>query len=294
MEEKKYPYTSETDLHKHIDEVWKASENAKVDESGLGNRVWKRISLSISAQKWRMYRLTTAAVVVIMLSAGLSWYTFSGKEEVLIVNNENKPKHIKLEDGSEIILNRFSTLSYHPSERRKVKLLGEAFFDITKDSLHPFRVETDSLAVMVLGTSFNVYAYRENPDVRVSLYSGKVTIGMANGSQKQLSPGREFVYDFTDAGGYIREFHKKGTIAWTSSSIECSDTPLSELFVKIENYYHIKLLYDADSIQQCRITGTFKIEDDISQLFRLIRFSHNIDFEKKGTDRYQLVSGSCE
>ncbi|UGU16459.1 FecR domain-containing protein [Sinomicrobium kalidii] len=284
----------EIELHKQIDDIWKASEGRDAGDAGLRDRIWKRIRWSVLKQELKTFGTAAAAAIFILLSAGLVREAFFAEQEVRIENRMQRPRHITLDDGSEVILNRHSVISYVPSEPRKVKLYGEAFFDITEDSLHPFRVETDSLRVTVLGTRFNVYAYEKDPDVRVSLFSGKVNIGMENGSRQQLRPGEEFVYDFDRLQGGVREFHEKSPIAWTTSSIECSDTPMQELFTKIENYYDIKLHYDARKIVQCRITGTFKIENDISHFFRIIGFSHDIHFRETGPGEYRVIANSCK
>ncbi|WP_268223982.1 FecR family protein [Sinomicrobium oceani] len=296
MKEKTTPSGNyeESEFHRQAEWVWQSSGNTEPEDEILRDRIWTRIRKSIRKERYAFYRLAAAAVLVVLISVGLGWYLMPGSEEIRIANENNTPRHITLEDGSKVILNRHSSLTYHTSRKRKVRLSGEAFFDISRDTLHPFEIETEVLRVTVLGTRFNVYAYHENPDSRVSLYSGKVSVGAKNGPEEKIYPGEEYQYNFENNRGVVRKFRRENAVSWTSSLIRCNDTPLEDLFIKIENYYGITLVYDPEEVKTCHITGTFKMEDDISGFFRIIGFSHNIHIEKITTGKYRVISDSCK
>src|SRR5690606_7892291 len=107
---------------------------------------------------------------------------------------------LSLPDGTHILLNSDSRLWYNPDFgkdlERVVYLEGEAFFDVAKDTLHPFKIHSGDITTTVLGTSFNVQAFADE-EITVSLVSGKVQIenqSALNDSQIYLKPGEQGVY----------------------------------------------------------------------------------------------------
>lgn len=105
---------------------------------------------------------------------------------------------VTLPDGTKAWLNAASTLSYSRKfgkEERKVKMTGEIYFEVAKvirsdGKRLPFLVETDKHQVQVLGTHFNVKAYKDEPDVKTTLLEGSVKIVSRNGQSVLLRPGQ--------------------------------------------------------------------------------------------------------
>ena len=86
-------------------------------------------------------------------------------------NNSNKPQIITLSDGSSVLLQPNSKLSYpkiFTGNERKVYLSGEGFFEISKNPKKPFFVYANEIVTKVVGTSFRVKAYSDQPDVEVT------------------------------------------------------------------------------------------------------------------------------
>ena len=96
---------------------------------------------------------------------------------------------ITLPDQTEIVLNRYSSLTYPERFRgkdRKVQLQGEAYFEVSKDAAHPFKVETGAIIVQVLGTHFNVEAYPEDTQVKTTLLEGSVSVSLIGKAEESL------------------------------------------------------------------------------------------------------------
>lgn len=70
---------------------------------------------------------------------------------------------------------------------RRVKLIGEAYFEVAKNEKQPFVVETNKMDVKVLGTAFNVNVYEKEPEVVTTLVNGRIQIDNRSGSVKSLS-----------------------------------------------------------------------------------------------------------
>ncbi|HRO45241.1 FecR domain-containing protein [Agriterribacter sp.] len=100
---------------------------------------------------------------------------------------------IKLSDGSHVWLNAGSTIQYpvvFTGNERKVSITGEAYFEVTRNPAKPFKVANNKMEVTVLGTHFNVNAYDDEPNVKVTLLEGAVKI-KHSGFTKVLQPGQQ-------------------------------------------------------------------------------------------------------
>src|SRR5690606_24131288 len=108
-------------------------------------------------------------------------------------------KTLQMEDGTVLTLNAGTTLlvAKDLSEERRLQLVdGEAFFEVRHDTRRPFVVESGPLATTVLGTAFNVAAYRDIQTLRIAVASGKVNVtGQTGAAGDVLERGRALVYD---------------------------------------------------------------------------------------------------
>lgn len=99
--------------------------------------------------------------------------------------------HATLSDGTKVWLNSGSTMrlyKYFSDKERRVRLSGEAYFEVQHNAVRPFVVETDYFTVNDLGTSFNVKAYSKS-EASVALVDGKVAVQVA-GEPVELKPGQ--------------------------------------------------------------------------------------------------------
>ena len=99
---------------------------------------------------------------------------------------------VTLSDGTRVMLNANSTLEYPASfddaEVREVRLKGEAHFEVTKNPHRPFVVKAGEMQTQVLGTIFDVKAYRKDAP-KVTLMQGKVKVSNAD-TEVEMRPGQ--------------------------------------------------------------------------------------------------------
>ncbi|HSI78771.1 MAG TPA: FecR domain-containing protein [Lunatimonas sp.] len=214
------------------------------------NRIWDSHASEIRLPKQipvvPMYRRTwlrIAIVLAIMLFPVYSLYFQKGEiasnetPEVKTITKSNptgQKSLIQLPDGSKVWLNSESRISYQEQfsdSIRSVSLVGEAFFDVVKDTLRPFVVDLESLSVIVLGTEFNVSAFEGDKDLRVTLVEGSVEVSN-NGLNLILTPGTGLRYS-KEKHDYS-EFSKK-------------DNP--ELFYKTTEWRNGKLIFDGGNFE---------------------------------------------
>ena len=189
-------------------------------------------------------------------------------------NRTSKPQLVSLPDGSSVVLQKSSRVSYQKlflDSVRTVTLVGEAYFEVAKDAKHPFVVRTNELFTKVLGTSFNVRAYTSDKNVIVTVRSGRVAVfaHKAGDQSQKLTPSRpdsvvltrnqQLVFARQDAQSIQHRdiIHTantpKGSLL-NAATFRYNATPISEVFRELERVYGISITYDKDALESCHLT----------------------------------------
>ena len=198
---------------------------------------------------------------------------------------------IILPDGSMVKLNANSSIEYPEkfvSGTRHVKLSGEAFFEVTKDSLHPFRIETTHAAVEVLGTSFNVSAYPEADRVEVNVETGKVRFssnGIVPGEHRPavLYAGKRGLLRISDGEIVKSEILTPNYASWFTKIISFQRTPLSEVCKVIGNTYQVNIRPGNPDIGRLLYTANFA-DLNSEYIIEVIARTHHLQIRKYGDE----------
>lgn len=191
-----------------------------------------------------------------------------------------------LPDGSLVWLNAASSLTYSATlnERgvRRVRLEGEAYFQIKKDKSHPFVVETKSQQVQVLGTHFNVNAYPEERDVRTTLLEGSVRVTISEGSQqsKVLVPGQQARVD----GGELNvlSVNTAEVTAWKNGFFEFKRVPLNVIMRDLSRWYDIDIEYADNASREVVMSGYVARSRNISVILERMQATGGVHFRIEG------------
>ena len=167
-----------------------------------------------------------------------------------------------LPDSTKVILNSQSSLSYCKDflKNRNVNLQGEAFFEVVHRKGQPFKVFSEDIEVLVLGTKFNV---NTSDSLRtVALEEGKVSMRIPeSGMNVTLLPNELVVYDPENKHLDKRWFDPKVTLVWKDDVLVLEDIALQKALPKINNYYGVEFILN-DSIAGTKsIKGVFKGKD---------------------------------
>lgn len=154
---------------------------------------------------------------------------------------------ITLPDGTSVKLNSESELQY-PAEFagtfRDVVLHGEAFFNVAHNDQMPFKVKTNGVSVIVLGTSFNVDAYPRSADVRVALAQGKIKINLEAGPDRNrdifLSPDEMIRIDKGSYDYEIQPFKSQEVTAWKDGWLYLKKADFNETVMELERWFGVK------------------------------------------------------
>lgn len=180
-------------------------------------------------------------------------------------NGKATRSYIELADGSKIWLNAASQLTYPEQfdrQSRTVFLEGEAFFDIAANPSRPFIIRLKKGTIKVLGTSFNIKAY-ENEPLQAAVVTGKVAFIPRYEEAKKVSdtilitPDVKVIYA-ANSGTLI----KANTIggedkAWTDGHLIFRNATLEEIAANLERNFNKKVEFEASAPRQFRLTGTF-------------------------------------
>ncbi|NCE72587.1 FecR family protein [Odoribacter sp. Z80] len=182
---------------------------------------------------------------------------------------------LTLADGSEVWLNAGSSLEYPASfegaEERRVQLEGEAFFEVRRDTVHPFYVEFGKReSIRVLGTSFNVNAYADSPVHTTTLVSGKIKY-MAQEIQREvvLCPDQQVCLDCEAGGVNVSEVNAALYSVWKEGWIWFENERLENLVQRLARRYGIEM-YVADRCKDYTFSGKIRYERGMDYIIKLV------------------------
>ncbi len=186
-------------------------------------------------------------------------YSSQAGTEAPVYNRVSTPRGgeytIVLEDGTRVSLNAQSELRYPVAfngKTREVQLMGEAYFEVAPDAEHPFIVKTEGMNIRVLGTTFNVCAYREGK-ARTTLVEGKVKV-RAGQQEHVLAPGQQLSRS-RDGQVEVREVDVSNYTAWRNQRFVFEDYSLEEVLYQLERWYNVTFFIRNESARELRFTG---------------------------------------
>lgn len=153
---------------------------------------------------------------------------------------------IILPDGSQVWLNAGSSLRFPVSfaaAARSVELEGEGYFEIKRDAARPFVVHTDAARVKVLGTHFNVSAYKEDKEWTTTLLEGAVEVSSKNGDRAMLRPGQQASLS-DDKRINLQAVDVAASVAWKNGYFDFRRASLSDIMKQFSRWYDIDVVYN--------------------------------------------------
>jgi len=212
------------------------------------NQEWdKRYAASArgSLRHW-LYRVACVLVIVVCsLACGYSVYHHYIQpipvSQQLAYAARGERTQLVLQDGTHIFLNSQSQITF-PSRfnlrERRVRLNGEAYFEVAKNPHRPFIVEINNAEVTVLGTRFNAKSYANEP-VKVMLDEGSVRFSAPNIEDVTLEPGEMVSYDVEQAIAQVTKTQTQMASAWMNHRIDVDNMSLAELTGILERHYDV-------------------------------------------------------
>ena len=277
-------------------ESWHRSPNESIDgdedisiPSLLEDRIWVNIDRAtggeVTTEKnstWNSFKiLGIAATLLIFIGLGALFFLDSDSN---FGTTAGETKTLVLGDGTKVHLNAASSLEVSKKfneSKREVFLEGEAFFEVTRDENRPFTVTTSSSSTAVLGTQFNLKAYREGVEL-LTLKEGSVSYSRKSSNREDqvlLKPNEQAVMNY----GTI---HKKSVnvhdyLGWMSNILIFNNEPLSEIAKTLERRFDVKIRIDDKVLSSEPFKGKFE-DPLLDMVLEDLGFVMKFDYRKEG------------
>lgn len=251
-----------------------------------------------SVSQGRSWLRYAAAVSVFLVASVLLWRSIRGnlsksdkRALTTIVAPAGSKTLVTLPDSSTVWLNAGSRVSFNSTfgaDNRDIALDGEAFFDVIRNKV-PFNVHTDQFDIAVLGTAFNVKAYRDDDKATATLVRGSLKVKRANlsgtGDEILLAPNdRLTLYKGTAAPsqqGFTVKVDQKVNAeretSWKDGWLSIEGESLNEFAVKLERLYDIRIVFREDSLKNYRFTGRIR-QLSLEQVLKALSLTSPVQF----------------
>lgn len=230
-----------------------------------------------------------AAICIAVLSTWMIMTYQSGKTiaEPLTFEEFSTPSGqramVKLHDGTIVWLNARSRLRY-PNQfactERKVELDGEAFFDVAHNKDIPFIVSTEKLDIEVLGTQFNVFAYKGRNEFMTALIEGSVKLYEPDKkSEAMLMYPNEYI-ELKEGKLVKKQINNSDFLLWKEGIYAFDDLPFKEIAGKLELYYDVTIDIRSKKLENYRFSGKFRQRDGVESALRTMQKIYYFSYHK--------------
>jgi|GEM_PF-1604506 transmembrane sensor len=246
----------------------------------------KTVKLEPSAKNNYLNKLNWILPIAasLLLVAWFSIYQYNNKNHLIIVSTKlHEHKMIKLSDGTSVLMNENTTVSYNRStydQYRTFDLIeGEAFFNVIHNAKNPFKVRIDKIDVDDIGTSFNIR--KEKQKIIVVVNSGVVSLtNKAIGKKVLVIAQQKAIYDIASDKITSGANDERNYKAWTDKNLQFIKTPLVEVINELEGTYGATIYLEDNSLKNKTLTASFN-NQQIDSVLNVISLSLQIKIEKK-------------
>lgn len=230
------------------------------------------IPMKTSRRKWWW---SAAAAVLLLVAGAYLWTSFNNQSSIQTAYGQLGRQ--QLPDGSEVILNANSSISYsngwNKGNEREVWVKGEAFFKVKKTaSKSRFIVHTNQLDIVVTGTQFNVTSRADRSSVMLT--EGSVLIRTKDGKEIRMAPG-DFI-ELSNSQLERKVVKEEAVLAWKDKKIVFDNTSLADVAVFIKDHYGEEIVISDDSLARKTITA-FMPNDNLDVLLKSLEAT--LDFK---------------
>jgi hypothetical protein len=196
---------------------------------------------------------------------------------------------ITLSDGTRVWLNSESQLKYPVSfqkgKYRKVELIyGEAYFEVSRSENHSgdgFKVMNHLQEVEVLGTHFNIKAYKVDHRITTTLKEGKVLVKNNQLKKFYLKPNQQLILNKLTSEVIIKDVNAEEEISWVKGYFNFNNVSLDEITKVLSRWYDVDITTENEEIKDVRFNGVLSKKQDIEFVLKAISNTSNINYEIK-------------
>jgi transmembrane sensor len=225
----------------------------------------------------------------------------SGANQTVIYNKVTVPKgsdvvYLQLSDQTKVWLNAESSIRYpvaFAEDERKVEITGEAYFEVSRQSLPPapsggggaknkrFIVSKGDMHVVVMGTKFNVNSYENEENIRVTLLEGSVKVQQAN-AERTIKPGQQAVLNHKTID-VLNDVDVNAVMAWKEGKFVFNNTNIQLIMRQMERWYDLeKTQYETEGVKQLAFNGAISRYNNASKVLELLEEAGALHFKIQG------------
>jgi transmembrane sensor len=286
------------ELRKTWDLLGTTNPDQAIDVDAEWNNLQAKLRNAGPGKKDSVVLLTFVRIAaVIILVFGISILGIRNFSNKSVKTDIAETEQVILPDGSRVTLNAGSKLGYPKKfgkENRLVALQGEAYFEVERDPSKPFLIEIGDARIKVLGTSFNVRAYKSSEKIEITVTEGKVSL-----YNRKLEQNKVIA-----TAGEKAEYHRYGKqvtkdqntnrnyIAWKTRQLIFEDDSLAEVTKAISEVYHQRIQLGDPELNSCRLTTRFE-DKDLDGVLKILESTFDLTI-KEEKDIIYLRGTGCE
>lgn len=248
--------------------------------------------IHIFSQDSSLFRSTGLADIRLTEGGELEYTAKDSLQQQVRYNKLTVPRgcefNVTLADGSRVWLNAGSALRFPEAftgKQRVVYLEGEGYFEVKRDERKPFIVKTEGMDLRVLGTSFNVKAYRDDENIVTTLVTGKIAQRYSGiDTNIILTPSYQAVFNKSSRVLQTKEVDVRAALAWREGRIVMDNARLEDIFRELSRWYDFEIVYTNASLKDMRFylyTNRYADVDRILEHLQMTRGIHFLRVDKK-------------
>ena len=186
---------------------------------------------------------------------------------------------VVLSDGTKVWLNSGSSIKFPVTfigNERSVEIEGEAYFEVARDKKRPFKVLSDDQVVEVLGTHFNVNAYRDEPNIKTTLAEGSVKVS-SDGISNTIIPGQQIRLSRKSHAMNIVAVDTDAATSWKDGLFVFNDEDIHSIMRKISRWYGVDVVFQNDINE--KFGGVISRFENVSQVLKILEVTETIHFK---------------
>ncbi len=283
---------SNADLKMRFDEMLKVRSVAFIPQLETEKQAnYRRLMMQINevaptvggSHSWTNSFLRIAAILILLVSVSIStFYVYKDLtsndtalcyETVVPVGSQTK---IILPDSTVVWLNSGSTLRYNQAfgkNSREVTLMGEGYFEVSKNKKKPFTVHTGMLDINDIGTIFNVKSYAEEKEIIVHLIEGAVNVSLPDNKDVgsfAMKPNDRLVYNKTTKKINYLQTDASRSALWTTGKLCFVDATIEQISKDLERKYNVRILILNEKIKSELFSGSINMNLPLKDIFLYI------------------------
>ncbi len=250
---------------------------------GMREQVWADVRRRIRRRGLRLRIVRYAAAAVVTAGAVCGSWLLGGLQTENRLAAAAQPvcastplgvkSDVVLPDGSRVRLNGGTRIVYPAlfGDERRVEVDGEAYFEVEHDARRPFVVVTGQVASTVLGTTFNVHAYSEDEDCRITLATGSLLVDCGPQSRSvRLRPGEQALFERTSGSLSLHRVNVEQVLSWREDKLYFRAEPLGSIARSLERQFNVDIRIADEQLRKTCFTGEFVDGENIHEIMRII------------------------